>query len=173
MARDLYQLPSNGLITGAGGTGWIYEADSVHTTGSRQTISADTRTLFTVDGLGGTTEEGFSNTLPVDLWDTNTVNPAATGEVYQVRIGIQIAPTVVGDGYVELELDIGSGSQIIILDRRLSLQKGSGIAHGFSAGFPIFCLATFNTNGGKFYITPSINVEVWNKNIFLQRTYSP
>jgi len=173
MARELYQLPSNGLITGTGGSGWIFEADSVHTTGSRQTILAGVRTLFTVDGLGGTTEESFSDTLPTDLWDTNTINPAAVGEVYSTRVGINIAPTVVGDGYVELELDIGSGSQIIILDRRLTLQKGSGVTHGFSAGFPIFCLATFNTNGGKFYLTPSINVEVWNKSIFLQRTYSP
>jgi len=173
MARDLYQLPSNGLITGAGGTGWIYQADSLHTTGSRQTISAGTRTLLTVDGLGATTEEGFSNTLPVDLWDTNTINPAAIGEVYSLRLGMSVAPTVVGDGYIELQLDIGSGSQINILNRRLSLQKGNGVEHAFSDGFPIFCLATFNTNGGKFYITPSINVEVWNKSLFLQRTYSP
>jgi hypothetical protein len=173
MARELYQLPANGIITGAGGTGWVYEADSAHTTGSRQTIAAGTRTLFTVDGLGGTTEESFSGTLPTDIWGTNTINPEAVGEVYMTRVGVTIAPTVVGDGYVELELDIGSGSQINILDRRLSLQKGSGIPHGFSAGFPIFCLTTFNNNGGKFYLTPSINVEVWNKSIFLQRTFSP
>jgi hypothetical protein len=173
MARELYQLPANGIITGAGGTGWVYEADSAHTTGSRQTIAAGTRTLFTVDGLGGTTEESFSGTLPTDIWGTNTINPAAVGEAYSIRIGLSVAPVSGGVGYVELQLDIGSGSEINILERRLALQKGVGETHIFSVGLPIFCLATFNTNGGKFYLRPSGNVEVWGKSIFLQRTYSP
>lgn len=172
MARELYQLPSNGAITGEG-PGWVYYKDSVHTDDSRQTIAATTRTLFTVDGLASSTETSYRDTLPTDVWSSNTINPAAIGESYSIRIDIRVAPTVTGDGYIELDLDIGSGSPIKIVESRQDLQKGNGITHKFTAGFPIFCLTTFNTNGGKFYLTPSINCEVWNRGVFIQRTYSP
>jgi hypothetical protein len=172
MARELYQLPANGAIAGSG-PGWVYYDDSVHTTGSRQTILAGVRTLFTVDGLGPTTETGFRATLPTDVWESNTINPAVIGETYSARTSLNVAPTVVGDGYVSAQLDIGSGSEINILERRLTLQKGSGVTHSFNTTNALFCLATFVANGGKFYITPSINVEVWGRTIFLERSYSP
>lgn len=172
MARELYLLPSNGAITGEG-PGWVYYKDSVYDNASRLSITSGTRTLFSVDGLGSGTETSYRDTLPTDLWDSNTINPSAVGEAYSVRMGFEAAPTVTGDGYIEVQLDIGSGSEINIVESRLTLQKGSGVTHKFSYTASIFCLTTFNTNGGKIYLTPSINCEIWDKNIYLQRTYSP
>ena len=172
MARELYQLPSTGSIVGTGG-GWATYQDSIYTEGARQTISATTRTSYAVNGLGATTNTDYLRTVGAGIWDGVTLQPFAVGEAYSLRIDFSAAPTQVGDGYLELELDIGSGSEINILERRLSFSKGSGVTHNFSAGFPIFCLGTFNTNGGKFWLTPSINCEVWNRRIFIQRTFNP
>jgi hypothetical protein len=172
MARELYQLPSTGSIVGAGG-GWATYQDSVYTDVSRQTILADTRTAYTSNGLGATTNTDYLRAVPTTVWDGTTLQPSEIGEAYSIRIDFSAAPTTVGDGVVELELDIGSGSEINIVERRFNFSRGSGVTHNFSAGFPIFCVATFNANGGKFWITPSLNCVVWNRRIFIQRTFSP
>lgn len=174
MAREQYLLPQGAAITDAGGAGWGFWADAEYTTSSRQTISTSTRTLFEVDGLGGTTETGYLSTVPATVWSgDNTIMPTEVGEAYSVRIDCAVAPTASSTGYVELQLDIGSGSQINIVARRLNLAKGQGVTHSFSIAFPIFCLDTFNANGGKFYMTPSVSIELWDRRIFLQRTFSP
>jgi hypothetical protein len=172
MARELYQLPSTGSIVGAGG-GWGQYQDSVYTEPSRQTILADVLTPYTVDGLGPTTNTTYLRSVPATIWNGTKLPPAEVGAAYSLRLDFSCAPTGALDGVMEFQLDIGSGSQIIIVQRRLDLNKGQGIIHNFSFGFPIFCLATFFANGGTFFITPDIAVEVWNRQIFIQRTFSP
>jgi hypothetical protein len=174
MTRAQYSLPASGSIVGEGG-GWTFYDGSTYTTGSRQIMTGGTRYLFLANGLGGTTETRFLYTLPATIWDGAAINPSAVGEVYSIRIQMQAAPTVVGDGYLELTLDIGNPgvSRVDIVERRFNFLKGSGIAHSISAGFPIFCRETFNANGGRFYMTPSINCQVWDMGIFIQRTFSP
>lgn len=156
--------------------GWAYWFDSVHTDVSPQTITAGTRTLLTVDGLGTTTELSNLHTVPSTVWDTSTstMQPTAVGEEYDVRVAFTAIPTTVSQGeYLTLELDIGSGSQINIITETLPLLKGSGVNNVFSRPLDVFCLTTFNTNGGKFYVTPSVNMDLHSKSIKISRKFKP
>lgn len=153
---------------------WGFWADSAHTQGAPQTISSGVRTLFTSNGLDATTETGFLYSGDAGLWSSNTIVPASEGDAFNARIGITVVPQSVSQGeFVEINLDIGSGSPINIVTDRIELTKGIGVAHVKTIAFPIFCLSNFIANGGKIYLTPSINVNVYGKKIMLQRTYAP
>lgn len=174
MARELYALPASPANPLAGGPGWVYVSDSVHTTGSRQAITAGTRTQITIDGLGSDTELSYIDTLPTDIWGSNAINANTVGDAFSTRFQVTFVPTVVAEGYVDIELDIGTGgSPIVILKRTQLLTKGNGIEQPFNAGLPIFTLATFVANGGRLYVTPSINISMFGKALFLNRTFSP
>lgn len=175
MSKTAYLLPRTDLNGVGGGGGWAYYSDTAHTSASPQSITAGTRTLFTVDGLGATTVTDYLATVPSDVWENgNILNPSEVGERYLVRVDVMIIPTTVTQNeYVTLQLDIGSGSQINIVEKRLPMQKGAGSAHAFSETITIFCLDTFKANGGKFYLTPTTDVTVFDRAISIERTFSP
>lgn len=174
MTRELYALPRQTLGGASAGPGWAYYADAEYTSGSPLSILANTRTQITVDGLGATTETDYLETVPETVWDNAAIWPSATGEAYLLRIGLTIVPQeVTSNEYASLQLDIGGGSQIVIAEKRLALQKGLGNAHLFSEALPIFCLATFNANGGRLYIEPTLDVQLYGASLFIQRTFSP
>lgn len=153
---------------------WGYWSDATHTSGFPQSITATTRTQFTVDGAGVTTET--SNLYPGDsgLFSSSAISPVSSGDTFNLRMGVTVVPSSVSQGeYVEVQLDIGDVSEINIVTDRIELTKGIGVTHVKTLSFPIFCLDTFVANGGRIYLTPSIDITVYDKNIFLQRTYLP
>ena len=150
--------------------GWGYWQDNANRTGNRQLITADTRALFTVDGLGENTNTDFLGDMPSSVYNGNTIMPNGVGNTYTVRIDYKASSNSVSQGeYCEVALDIGDGGVIEILDDRFDLAKGSGNTHIFSRTYQIFCLDTFNANGGKFYITPSISVDIWDRAISIHQ----
>lgn len=154
--------------------GWGHWADSVHTSGSPQEITGGARTQFTVDGLGATTETSMLPGEDSGVFSSSVIHPNNIGDAFMLRIRITVVPQAVSQGeYVEVHLDIGSGSQVNIVTDRIELTKGIGVAHVKALSFPIFCMSTFNANGGVIYITPSIDVNVYDKSIYLQRTFRP
>ena len=153
--------------------GWAQYQDSVYTDVARETVNLEVRTPYTVDGLLPASNTDHLDTVPSTIWNGITMQPNMVGEAFSARIDFKAAPNAAGDGYLTFELDIGSGASIDIVQRRFQFSKGSGITHDFSAGFPIFALDTFLANGGKFYLTSSINCEIWGRRLFIQRTYRP
>lgn len=156
------------------GLGWLWYTDSLHTTSNRQTILADARTLITIDKLGAATETRFQDGIPLETYNNNTLYPQAVGETYELRIQFKISPTAAATGqYLNLELDIGDGGSVIVYEESRPMVKGQGVTDLVTQPIPIFCLETFFANGGKFYITPSVGIEMWDKAIFIQRVSQP
>lgn len=115
---------------------WGFWSDSQHTDGSPQVISAGTRTLFTVDTLGATTETSYLADADSGIFSGNAINPVSVGDAFNLRLGLFVVPQQVSQGeYVEVELDIGSGSEINILFDRIDLSKGVGVVHGKALNF--------------------------------------
>lgn len=156
------------------GLGWLWYADSVHTTSNRQAITAGTRTLIRIDKLGVATEVRFKDGIPIETYDNNTLYPQAVGETYELRLQFKLSPTASATGqYINLELDIGDGGSVVVYEATRPTAKGQGITDSNTFAIPIFCLETFFANGGKFYITPSVGIELWDKAIFIQRISQP
>ena len=172
MAREQYQLPANGSV-GDAAIGWTLQDDAAHTSAAPLAIAATTRQLMTIDGFGSGTNTTYRPAIMENIWANDRINPIVEGETYSLRLDFILRPSVTTAGYATLDLDIGSGSQINIVSRRIDLSKGSGVEHDISVAFPIFCLATFNANGGRFFITPTINVDLYDKSIFIERSYVP
>lgn len=159
------QAPFNG--------GWLNFADSTHTEGSPQAVSADTSTLLTIDGLGGGSVQQFRRGIGADVWSGNTLRPAAVRESYIIRVTMKVAKATSNATTLELDLGIGTDWGVIIADERKPLTKGQGITDNLSFTFPIYCLDTFAQQGGRFYLLASENVTVWAKSIFIQRLFTP
>lgn len=153
--------------------GWLNYADATHTEGSPQAVTADTSTLLTIDGEGGTSEQEYRRGITTDVWSGNTFSPSAVGESYLVRVTMKVSKATSNDTTLELDLAIGDGYGIIIADERRPLTKGQGITDNLSFTFPIFCLDTFGRYGGRFFLLATENVDVWGKSIFIQRTFTP
>lgn len=155
--------------------GWINAADSQYTQGAPHTIIAGVRTQITIDGLGASTNIAYANGMHLDVWSGNVFRPAALGEAYIVRLTSIIAQTNSGSGaYITFEIDIGTpGVQFIAAAQGIPLLKGQGVATQLTISEPLFCLDTFGLNGAKLYITPSVDITMWNAAIFVQRTFKP
>ena len=153
--------------------GWLNYQDATHTQGSPQAITADTSTLLTIDGEGSGTVQRFRRGIDASVWSGNTFRPEAVGEAYLVRVTMKVAKATSSETTLELDLGIGQSFGTIIADERRRLTKGQGVTDNLTFVFPIFCMETFGTFGGRFYILASENVNLWAKSIFIQRTFTP
>ncbi len=157
----------------ADGRGWLWLTDSVHTSDSKQAVTADTKTRITIDGEGAATDTRFRDGLPISVWAGDTLTPQAVGETYLLRLQMIVSPTASSTGeYFRLHLDI-SGDLGVVWEATRPLLKGQGNEDFISAAIPIFCLETFFANGGEFYFTPSVGVNLWDKAIMIQRMRQP
>lgn len=151
-------------------TGWAYYQDSTHTSGSPLAVN-NARVQFTVNGSGANTNTTYLPSGMSNLWAGDKITPENIGDAYEVRVDFT-AEMNSANGYAELQIDIGSGSQINIVTRTVTFAKGTGVAQKFSFGFPIFCLSTFVSNGGKIYLDTSSgsdNMDVYDKAVFISR----
>lgn len=154
------------------GLGWGNFSDSANWADNKLTVSSETRTLYTVDGLFSLTETRFIDGLTSAVWSGNKITPQAVGETYIARLTFQASKATSSTGsYLTVDLDVGFDDPIFA--QYVLLIKASGATQNISVTIPIFCLETFFANGGSFYITPSEQLQVWNKSIFIQRISQP
>lgn len=165
-----YKTKVSDLIRSGGG-GWGNYTDATHTIGSPQSVISSTRTLVTIDGAGGATNTEYINDLPSNLWSSNKIHPETIGETYLIRISLIVDPaTGSSNHYMDIELDIGGGIGVIAGHTQI-LIKASASRYTITLG--IFCLSTFVANGGEIYVTPSVNCDIYGKEIYLNRIYKP
>jgi hypothetical protein len=166
-------------IRNAMGMGWAYYEDGTYTSGSPLSVNNALVQLL-IDGLGANTEKDQlpvnSSGSAIELWNTLTdkITPINVGDAYDLRLDFQ-ASTATPSTYMDLKLDIGTGTPNNIVTRTLTFPKGTGTAHSFSVGFPIFTLATFLSNGGKLMLDTTglgANVSVWDIGLFIKRDYA-
>jgi len=155
----------------ADGRGWINISDSEHTQGSPQAVSSGVRTLLTLDALGPTTNYEYRDGLPVDAWSGDTFFVQASGETYLLRPSFIADPETGASGnYLEIELDIGAPVGVIF---QFTVPMIKNDPSRFSFSIPTFALDTFLANGGKFYVTPNVNCDIYDKALLIQRMSQP
>lgn len=154
-------------------TGWANYQDD----GSAQVFNT-TAAKLTIDGDGSNTNEVY---LPPairgtgSLWDTTNdlITPVSIGDSYSLRLDLPVTAKSGSPNTLFLSLDIGGGATptIEIVDRAVSVP--SSVPYTVSVGFPIFCLSTFKTNGGQFFLESDTGtVTITNPSIFLSRTHA-
>jgi hypothetical protein len=154
------------------GAGWAFYTESTAITqGTAQAISASTRTQLLNDGLGAATHAGQIQDMIVP-WSSDKLN-VELDCAYNVRLTFhgQIASGAGGE-YFTAELDIG-GAIGVTWEGTSVFPKGAGNDHGFEFSIPLFARSTFVANGGKFYITPSVDMDLWDVRVLVGRVYQP
>jgi len=149
-------------------TGWGYYKDN----SSAQTIGS-TAVKLSIDGAGSTTSTVY---LPYEirgtgnLWNTTTdkITPINIGDAYDVRLDLPVTGKSGTPAIVTLELDIGGGGTPTIVVVELDTPTSKTPPYNISIAFPIFCLTTFNTNGGQIFMhTDTGSIDVTAPGIFI------
>jgi len=150
-------------------TGWGNYENSSYTSASPLALTASTRTKLTIDALGAGTNETY---LPEagSLWDNvnNKITPYTEGDMYDIRLRFKALPGV-SDGYITGEVDIG-GSEGVILEQTQRFLKGA-VEQSMLFVATIFTLNTFIANGGSIYLESSINVDIYDIGLLINRTH--
>jgi len=153
--------------------GWAQYEDSVYTSSNKLAVTAGTRTMITIDGLGANTNKSYLPSGVSDFWDaTNSeITPENIGDSYDVRFDFVADPGQTTES-VLVELDIGDGNpSIVIVSTNAAFPESQ--EQPMSVNFSIFSLATFVANGGKIYVTPTSNFDFWDFSVFIKRDFSP
>ena len=153
--------------------GWLYLHDATHTEDNKQSVTADTLTHFTVDGLADDSMTTFRRGIPLDVFGNSTLQPFATGEAYNINVTMQVSKASSNATFAEIDVGIGSDFGTMIARDRRTLTKGSGVTDFLFFNGTLFVTEPFARYGARFFISCSESVTVWDKAIFLQRTHSP
>ena len=150
----------------AGIPSWAQYADTQYTTGSRFSITGGALAVT----LPNNALNNITTYMPpgVDFYDGSTVTPATVGEVYMLRINYK-AESATADNYMNISIDIGNGSEVVVLEKILTFPKGISIEHSFSSSNLIYALGTFIANGGTIKIYADDNTDVWDINYVISR----
>lgn len=150
-------------------TGWGYYKDN----GSAQSFNT-TPALLSIDGAGSTTETSYLP-FPIrgsgNLWNTSTdkITPIQAGDAYDIRLDLPVTSETTNPTELTIELDIAGstyGSAISIVERYAA--TGRSVPYNISIAFPIFCLSTFVTNGGQFWVyTDTGSLQITNPAIYI------
>jgi hypothetical protein len=156
-------------------SGWCYIEDA-ETTPATQVIDS-TPVKLQIDGGGSNTSIAY---LPREirgvstLWDTTNdkITPITLGDAYDLRIDLEITAKSASPSFLYFVLDIGgaAGITVSVVERIISV--GATPTYTISVGFPIFCLATFITNGGQIFLsTDTGTLTISRRALFIKRDY--
>lgn len=164
-------VDAKGLITSISNTplppplGW---QNFRHSSGAQ--VISSTPSKLVIDGAGGSTELAYKTIGFNDFWDTtnNKIIPTNTGDTFNIRIDLEITAETSNPTQIILQLDIGGGATPTIPIVSRFITTGKGLPYTISVAFPIFCLATFNTNGGQIFLnTDTGTVSITGRGIFI------
>jgi hypothetical protein len=150
--------------------GWGFYADAASALEANAiTIPAGTRTLITIDGGTGSITDYVSNTGIV--WEGNEHRGIGVGDSFSIRLSFRAKKQGgAGTAYLLVEQDIGDGTNIIAAQEQAL--RADSVGHPFTFNFLVYSLATYQTNGARFYITPSVEIQMWAKGIFIRKDFT-
>ena len=150
-------------------SGWgLYVDNATALQANAISISAGQRTLFTVDaGTGSITT--YVNGSGIE-WTANEQRGSVVGASYSTRLTFNATKSGGAAAYILIEQDIGDGSGPIIAAQEVTLRQDN-VSHPLTYNFLSYALDTFQTNGARYYLTPSANITVWGKQVFVRRDY--
>lgn len=157
-------------IQAYGGIGWgLYVDAATALQANAVTVTAGTRTLFTVDGGTGSITDYVANSGIV--WAGNEHRGAGVGDLFSCRVAFRASKSGgSGTAYLLVEQDIGDGATVIAAQEQ-ALRSDSA-DHPFTFNFLVYSLETYATNGARFYITPSVTISLWGKSVLIRKDYS-
>tara|TARA_R110000796_G_scaffold173868_1_gene290827 strand:+ start:17706 stop:18323 length:618 start_codon:yes stop_codon:yes gene_type:complete len=157
-----------------GEVGWANYVDTLYTTGSPLELRTGNSwaAQLTCNGLGsGTTATQWPSGKQVP-WDiaTNKIMPAANGDAYIARV-LMKAQDGASTTLLDLDLDIGGAIGEVWRESK-TIAKGASVETSLSYVIPLFVGSTFLANGGTLTLsTITTDMDVWDIQIFLERTY--
>jgi len=153
--------------------GWANYADNA----TAQTFNS-TAAKLSIDGAGSTSDSSY---LPreirgsAELWNTTTdkITPIRAGDSYNVRLTLPITAKTGTPTILEVQLDIGGGATPTIVVAEVDYAVAKAPPYTVTIGIPVFCLATFVTNGGQIFIaTDTGTVAITAPSIFIDMNTS-
>jgi hypothetical protein len=150
--------------------GWGLYADAAAAIeGNAVTIPANTRTLITIDGGAGSITS-YVNGSGIQ-WTGNAHQNVNVGDGFSIRLSFNAKKTTGSPAYVLIEHDIGTGTPNIVGAQEQALRQDT-VGHPITFNFIVYSLDTYQANGGRFYITSSAEIQVWNKRVLIRKDYS-
>lgn len=175
---SLFKKPLDGidveLLKGVHGWGFYQDAE---TTPATQTFNT-TYSKLQIDGAGANSNTSY---LPLQirgisqLWDvaSDKIIPINLGDSYEIRLDIEVDSETGSPTEITIQLDIGGDVTPTIPIVTRFAAAGKSVPYNINVGFPIFCLSTFITNGGQFFVkTDSGSVTVGARSITIIRLSS-
>lgn len=151
--------------------GWASYSTTTYTNASPFTVSPNTTVT-----LPNNANNSITSDLPLGVTafyngTTNKITPVAIGDAYTVNVRFKATSTgALGNDYLELGLDIGSGSPVI---KETQFFRGMGVEQYFNFVLPVFSLSTFVTNGGTLQITShNGTLNIYDISYYINRNYT-
>jgi hypothetical protein len=148
--------------------GWNYRRDDTYTSGSPLTISSGVKTLFTNDGDGALTDV----TRPLGIsYSTNSFTPSTLNSSYVIRIAFKVTAAATAGTPYTIKVAMEGGATPLQFAAQDVAIKGGGYVNDVALTF-LFFTGALNTNEPiSIYLTPDTNVNVYNLDYLIQRTY--
>lgn len=167
---DQVEIPVDstwGLITNAlnsmfdvifGRTGWASYVDTQYTSGSPFAVLSDTDTVL--PNNAGTVVDAQKPTYITEYYDGSKIL-GRNGDGLAVQIYFK-AESSIPDQWIDLWIDIGSGTPIELYTDTKGFPKGSGTERGFVYSLPsAYTLDTWEANGGTVYMLSNGACDVY------------
>jgi|GEM_PF-2629148 len=162
MALALSRVTNNSL-------GWIQVKDSTYPDILSPLLLGTTRTALP-NNAGSSITVAQPSLNPI-VWNgtTGKFEPDNEGDCYSILIQFSASP-LVNIANLQLDLDIG-GAFGVIWDKAIRLTEGAGVVSRISETITLYTLDTFVANGGQFFLTSDVAVNIFDVNIVIQRTF--
>jgi hypothetical protein len=151
-------------------TGHIVYTDEVNDVNNKQVLTAEVDNIITVVD---TTPDKTQSPLALgagELWVGNKITPISSGDAYVLRIDFD-ASISNSSGHFEIRIDI-DGLIGIVLAGSETFPKGANVTQPFTFTYLIYCRDTFKANGGNIIIVPSHTMNIWNKELVINRVHA-
>jgi hypothetical protein len=153
------------------GHGWgLYVDAATSLEASAIAVSSDTRTLLTIDGGAGSITSYVNGSGIV--WQDNEHRNANVGDSYTIRVDFFAKKAGGSNAFFVVEQDISDGAGTFIVATDTAQLTKDTVNYRFSFGFVGYTLDTYATNGARFYLTSTENIQIWGKRIFIRKDYA-
>lgn len=159
------------MTEGAQTTGWVQITDTTYTDVSPFAVLSGVRTKLDLNSDAVIETYAPPNTTADFFYDPTLkrIETENVGDAYLFRLNMKIDPAQT-NGAFDLELDIGDGSEIVILERATTLSKGTS-TFTYTTTNLYYSLGTFAANGGEFYVTPTVNIDIYDMSLVITRVH--
>jgi hypothetical protein len=150
--------------------GWAYFNDAASDLEvNAQAITANTRTLLTIDGGTGSILD-YVDGSGIE-WTSNAHRNNNVGDSFTLRLTFQAKKATGTAAFILVEQDIGDGTPQIVAAQEVQMRQDT-LGHPLTFNFIAYALNTYQANGAKFYITATSNISIWDKAVLIRKDYS-